>query len=143
MGKNMADVKTKKNTVSVTQFLNSVENETRRKDSKKVLKIMREITGEKPKMWGSAIVGFGSYHYKYASGTEGDWCLVAFSPRKQALSLYIMSGFSGHDTLMKKLGKHKTGKSCLYVNKLEDIDLKVLEQLISKSVAHMRKKYNA
>ena len=139
----MTEQKTRQKSPSVTQFLNGVEDETRRKDSKKILKMMREITGEKPKMWGAAIVGFGKYHYKYASGREGDWCLTAFSPRKQAMSIYIMSGFSGEDALMKKLGKHKTGKSCLYVRKLEDIDLDVLEQLIDKSVRYMRKKYNA
>lgn len=104
-------------------------------------KLMGEITGEKPKMWGTAIVGFGNYHYKYASGREGDFLITGFSPRKQALTLYIMAGFSSYDSLMKKLGKYKTGKSCLYIKKLEDIDMKVLKQLISRSVKYMHKTY--
>ena len=137
----MADAKTKATTISVSKFLNAIADDARRKDAKTVLKIMRGTTGEKPKMWGTAIVGFGNYHYKYASGREGDWCLTGFSPRKQALSIYIMSGFKGQDALMKKLGKHKIGKSCLYVKKLDDIDLKILEKLVSQSVAYMRKKY--
>ncbi|MBT8131727.1 MAG: DUF1801 domain-containing protein [Gammaproteobacteria bacterium] len=137
----MAEQKTKANRASVSQFLNSVEDETRRRDSKKLLKIMRETTGEKPRMWGTAIVGFGQYHYKYASGREGDWCITGFSPRKQALSVYIMSGFSDYAGLLNKLGKHKTGKSCLYIKTLEDVDLSVLQQLIKKSCSYMRKKY--
>lgn len=92
-------------------------------------------------MWGSSIVGFGSYHYKYASGQEGDWPLVGYSPRKQNLSIYIMAGFAGSDKLLAKLGKHKTGKSCLYIKRLEDVDEKVLNTLIEKSVKHMRSKY--
>ncbi len=134
----MADVKTKKNRASVQQFLAGVENEKRRKDARAVLKLMREVTGEKPAMWGPSIVGFGSYHYRYESGREGDWMLTGFSPRKQALTLYIMGGFPRHDALMKKLGKYRTGKSCLYVNKLEDIDLEVLRELVADSVAYMR-----
>ncbi len=137
----MADVKTKKNRASVQQFLAGVENEKRRKDARAVLKLMREVTGEKPAMWGPSIVGFGSYHYRYESGREGDWMLTGFSPRKQALTLYIMGGFPRHDALMKKLGKYRTGKSCLYVNKLEDIDLEVLRELVADSVAYMRETY--
>lgn len=139
----MAELKTKANQTSVSAFLNAIDDDKRRKDCKTVQKMMREITGEKPKMWGSAVVGFGKYHYKYASGREGDSFISGFSPRKQALTLYIMAGFSGHAALMKKLGKHKTGKSCLYIKSLDDIDLKVLEQLIKKSVSYMRKKYGA
>lgn len=137
----MADVKTKKNRASVQQFLAGVENEKRRKDARAVLKLMREVTGEKPAMWGPSIVGFGSYHYRYESGREGDWMLTGFSPRKQALTLYIMGGFPRHDALMKELGKYRTGKSCLYVNKLEDIDLDVLRELVADSVAYMRETY--
>ncbi|MEJ2603506.1 MAG: DUF1801 domain-containing protein [Gammaproteobacteria bacterium] len=134
----MTELKTTRNRASVQEFLRSVENDKRRKDARVVLKLMREITGESPKMWGSSIVGFGSYHYRYESGREGDWMLTGFSPRKQALTLYIMDGFSRHEESMRKLGKYKTGKSCLYVNKLEDIDLDVLRQLIADSVANMR-----
>lgn len=137
----MADLKTKKNQASVQQFLASVENEKRRKDAQVVLKLMREIMGEKPAMWGPSIVGFGSYHYRYESGREGDWLLTGFSPRKRALTLYIMDGFDGHDDLMSKLGKYKTGKSCLYVKSLEDIDVEVLRELVTESVASMRRTY--
>ena len=137
----MAELKTKQNRESVASFLNGIENPDRRRDCKTVAKLMREITGKKPVMWGSSVVGFGKYHYKYASGREGDYFIAGFSPRKQALTLYIMAGFRGHDTLMKKLGKYKTGKSCLYINKLDDVDMKVLTQLITRSVQHMRKKY--
>jgi len=137
----MADLKTKKNQASVQQFLASVEDEKRRKDARAVLRLMREITGEKPAMWGRSIVGFGSYHYRYASGREGDWMLTGFSPRKQALTLYIMDGFDGHEDLMTKLGKYKTGKSCLYVKSLEHIDMDVLRELVTESVAYMRRTY--
>ena len=135
----MAEMKTKRNKQSVTKFINAVEHEGRRTDAKAVLKLMKEVTGEKPEMWGDAIVGFGTHHYIYASGREGDWPVTGFSPRKQNMSLYIMSGFSKYGSLLKKLGKHKIGKSCLYINKLEDVDLDVLRQLISESVAHMKK----
>jgi hypothetical protein len=130
----MAELKTKKTRASVTKFLASIEDEKRRKDSRVVLKMMKEITGETPKMWGPAMIGFGSYHYKYASGREGDWFLTGFSPRKEALTLYIMSGFSQDDALLKKLGKFKTGKACLYIEKLEDVHLPTLEKLIRRSV---------
>lgn len=135
----MAELKTKKNTASVTKFLDSVENDQRRKDAKAVLKLMKEVTGEKPAMWGAAIVGFGSCHYTYESGREGDWFLTGFSPRKANLTLYVMSGFAGYDGLLKKLGKHKTGKACLYIKTLEDIDMDVLRELIERSVEHMKK----
>lgn len=130
----MAELKTKKNKASVTEFLNGVENEKRRKDGKEMLKIMKEITGEKPMMWGPSIIGFGSYHYKYPSGQEGDWFKVGFSPRKNALTLYIMTGFERYAELMGKLGKYKTGKSCLYINKLEDVDMDILRELIRESM---------
>ena len=138
----MADPKTKPRRASVEKFLESVDNEKRRADSFEVLEIMKQITGEEPKMWGPSIVGFGSYHYKYASGREGDWMITGFSPRKQALTLYIMAGFSRYDELMAKLGKYKTGKSCLYVNKLEDVHLPTLKKLIRESVKHMKKAYS-
>lgn len=133
----MADNKTKPTAASVTEFLNSVENDQKRQDSFSVLKLMQEVTGEAPKMWGDSIVGFGQYHYKYASGREGDWFLVGFAPRKQNLTLYIMAGFDNYDTLLSQLGKHKTGKSCLYINKIADVDRTVLKKLIKQSVDHM------
>lgn len=138
----MSDLKTKPHKGSVKEFLNSVEDKSKRDDAFAVLKIMQEVTGEKPKLWGPSIVGFGSYHYKYESGREGDWFLTGFSPRKQALTLYIMAGFNRYHELMRKLGKYKTGKSCLYVKKLEDVDLEVLKELIRESVEHMRMKNN-
>ena len=134
------ELKTKLNDANVNDFLNSVENEKKRTDSFKVLELMKRITGEEPKMWGSSIVGFGSYTYKYASGRTGDWMLTAFSPRKQSLTLYIMDGFKNYDELLGQLGKHKTGKSCLYVKKLEDIDMNILEELIEASVDHVKER---
>ena len=127
-------MKTQKNEASVEGFLNSVENEKRREDSFVVLDLMKEVTGEKPVMWGTSIVGFGSYHYKYASGREGDWFVVGFSPRKQSMTLYIVDGFGNYDLLLRDLGKYKTGKLCLYINKLEDVDQKVLRELVMQSV---------
>ena len=129
----MAELKTKPGSSSVSAFLKGVDNERRRKDAIEVNAMMERITGEKPKMWGASIVGFGDVHYKYASGREGDWFGVGFSPRKQSLTLYIMPGFKEYGPLMAKLGKYKTGKACLYVNKLDDIDQSVLEELIAKS----------
>ncbi len=134
----MAELKTKPTDSSVEAYLNSVEPEKKRQDSFAILELMREVTGEEPQMWGSSIIGFGSYHYKYASGRDADWMLVGFAPRKQALTLYIMSGFDGYDELMADLGKHKTGKSCLYINKLEDVDLDTLRELVRQSVEHMK-----
>ena len=137
----MAELKTQKNNASVTEFLNGVENEKRKQDSFVALDIIKKITNSEPSMWGASIVGFGSYHYKYASGREGDWFVVGFSPGKQNLTIYIMSGFSKYDEIMSRLGKFKKGKSCLYINKLEDIDLHVLEELIVASVNYMKTKY--
>ncbi|MFN2145989.1 MAG: DUF1801 domain-containing protein [Anaerolineales bacterium] len=122
----------------VLDFLNSVEHDKRREDSLKILEMMTEVSGEEPAMWGDSIVGFGNYTYEYKSGRTGEWMYVGFSPRKQNLTLYIMDGFDGHAKLLGKLGKYKTGKSCLYINKLEDIDQGVLRELIEKSVAHMK-----
>lgn len=133
--------KTRATALSVAAFLNSIEDKDRRADAKKVAAIMRKVTGAKAVMWGSSIVGFGQYHYQYESGREGDFMLAGFSPRKQALTIYVMAGFKRYDSLMKQLGKYKTGKSCLYVKRLSDIDEKVLAQLIDKSVKYMRKNY--
>lgn len=134
----MSEPKTKPTDESVTAFLDSVEDEKKRRDSYAVLELMREVTGEEPTMWGESIVGFGSYHYRYESGREGDWFLVGFAPRKRNLSLYIMSGFEEYDALLDELGKHKTGKSCLYINRMDDVDEDVLRRLVRQSVAHMR-----
>ena len=134
----MAELKTKATDASVEAFLHGVENEKKREDAFAILALMEEVTGEPPKLWGSSIIGFGSYHYKYASGHEGDACLTGFSPRKQNLVLYILAGFDQYDALMAKLGKFKTSKSCLYINKLADIDQTVLRELVTLSVVHMR-----
>lgn len=135
----MAELKTKPTNASVEKFLNQVTDETRRNDCLKVAKMMEEITGEKPKMWGPSIVGFGTYHYKYASGREGDWPIAAFSPRKQDLTLYLLPGFTKQEDLMKQLGKHSTGKSCLYIKRLSDVHVPTLKKLIRESVKRMRK----
>ena len=134
-----AELKTKLNDASVTDFLNSVEDEQKRKDSFEILKLMKRASKADPKMWGSSIVGFGSYHYKGASGREGDWMMIGFSPRKQNLTLYIMPGFERYPALMKKLGKYSTGKSCLYIKRLSDVDVDVLKELMDESVAAMKK----
>lgn len=133
----MAELKTRPHDGDVEAFLESVENDTRREDAFEVLALMKRVTGEEPRMWGPSIVGFGSYHYRYESGREGDWFVAGFSPRKQALTLYIMSGFRGHDALLEKLGKHTTGRSCLYVKTLADVDMDVLEELVRRSVEHV------
>jgi len=137
----MAEQKTKKTRKSATAFLNAIEDKRRRADCKAVAKMMRDATGCKAEMWGTAMVGFGSYDYTYASGRSGTWFIAGFAPRKQALTLYIMPGFSQYEKLMSKLGKYKTGKSCLYINSLDDVDTDVLNKLIKLSVAQMRKKY--
>ncbi len=137
----MAENKTKKTGASVTEFVNSIENPQMRADARKVASMMRRATGKRAKMWGSSIVGYGTYHYKYDSGREGDFMVTGYSPRKQALTVYIMPGFSKFAPLMKKLGKYKTGKSCLYIKRLSDVDEAVLEKLIDGSVRQMRKKY--
>ena len=132
----MAEPKTKKTIASVSAFIDAVENETRRADAKAVLKLMKEITGEKPAMWGPTIVGFGAY-----TSPTGDWPIAGFSPRKANLVLYIMPGLDKYEPLLGKLGKHKTGKVCLYLNKLADVDLGVLRDLVTRSVAATRKKH--
>ena len=135
----MAELKTRPTNASVSDFLNGVEDDERRKDCKALVKIMQKATGAKPKMWGPSIVGFGSHPYKYASGRELDWPVAAFSPRKKDLTLYLTPGFERHDDLMKSLGKHSTGKTCLYIKRLSDIDLKVLQALVEDSVVRARR----
>lgn len=137
----MADLKTKPNEQSVDEFLEMVADRNRREDCLRVLEIMRDATGEEPKMWGASMVGFGSYHYRYASGREGDWFLTGFSPRKANLTLYIMAGFDRYDELLSRLGKFKTGKSCLYIKRLDDVDESALRQLVDASVKHMKASY--
>lgn len=141
--KRSAGNKTQANDADVSDFLNSIEHEQRRHDAVVLIDLMESITGFKPKMWGQSIIGFDQYHYKYDSGREGDLCLVGFSPRARALSLYIMPGFSEFDHLLDILGKFRKGKSCLYINKLADVDLEVLSALIRSSVAIMRRKYHS
>jgi hypothetical protein len=136
-----SEPKTKQTEASVDDHLAAVANERRRNDATPVMEMMTRITGLEPKLWGTSVIGFGSYHYKYASGREGDWPITAVAARKQALSVYIMPGFSDYRDLMGKLGKYKTGVSCLYINKLADVDLAVLEALITRSVTDMRERY--
>jgi len=137
----MVKLKTKQTDDSVITFLNSVEDEKKRKDSFVILEIMKEATGFEPKMWGTSIIGFGNYHYKYASGHEGDMCIVGFSPRKQSITLYLMIGLGNVEKLLKDLGRYKTGKGCLYISRIEDVNTDVLKQLISASAAAIKKKY--
>ena len=134
----MTELKTQRNDKNVEDFLNTVSDEKKRTDSFTILELMEDVTGSEAEMWGDSIIGFGSYHYKYASGRDAEWFLTGFSPRKQNLTLYIMSGFDEYDELLGKLGKHSTGKSCLYIKKLEDVDQDVLRDLVSKSVEHMK-----
>jgi hypothetical protein len=137
----MAETKTKVTQQSVEDFLDKVTEGKKREDSETLIKLMKKITGKPAKMWGPSIIGFDKYHYKYESGHEGEICLTGFSPRKQNFSLYVRAGIPGQDDLLKKLGKHKAEKGCLYVKKLEDIDLGVLESLIRRSVEYLKKKY--
>jgi hypothetical protein len=138
----MAELKTKVTKASVQGFIRKIPDESKRKDALTLLELFKSTTGERPKMWGQSIIGFGSYHYKSERSTqEGDWPLIAFSPRKQNLTLYMASGFSEHATLLKKLGKHKKSVGCLYINKLEDVNLVVLKQIIKKSFLTAKKKY--
>ena len=137
----MAENKTKATGASVTAFINSIDDKQKRADARKVAAMMRKATGKRAKLWGPSIVGYGTYHYKYASGREGDFLMTGFSPRKQALTVYVIPGFEHFETLMKKLGKYKTGKSCLYIKRLSDVDEKILEQLINRSVKYMREHY--
>jgi len=136
----VAELKTKKTETSVEDFLAGITPEKKRKDAIAISDLMKKVTKSEPKMWGTSIVGFGNHHYKYESGREGDWFLVGFSPRKANLTLYIMPGFSNYDALLAKLGKYKTGKSCLYIHTLDDIDVPTLRELIKSSVAEMKKR---
>ncbi|NND09153.1 MAG: DUF1801 domain-containing protein [Saprospiraceae bacterium] len=136
-----AQNKTVETNASVDAFLDSIEDERKKQAAKKIVAMMHKISGEPAKMWGKSIVGFGNYHYKYASGREGDFMKIGFSPRKQNLTLYIMPGFDRYDELMNNLGKFKTGKSCLYIKKLEDIDWSVLKDLSHQSYQYMTDKY--
>ncbi len=133
----MAELKTKTTGQNVEDFLNAIADEKRRQDCLTVLKLMKRATAQEPKMWGANIVGFGNYKYKYDSGREGETFIVGFSPRKQNLTLYLTSGLTGFDGFLAKLGKHKTGKSCLYINKLEDVNIQALEKMIANSVENM------
>lgn len=137
----MAELKTRPNDGDVDAFLESVDDPKRREDCRAVVELMADVTGEPPRMWGDSIIGFGQYHYVYDSGREGDWFLTGVSPRKQSLTVYIMAGFDRYDALMDRLGKHRTGQSCLYINRLEDVDTGTLRELIRSSVAHLRAKY--
>ena len=132
----MAELKTRLTRASVEKFLEGIKDEKKRQDCYQLLKIMKKATRAEPKMWGTSIIGFGDYHYVYASGREGDWFITGFSPRVQNLTLYTMGGFDRD--VLKRLGKYKTGKGCLYINKLEDVDTKVLDELITKSVKNSK-----
>jgi hypothetical protein len=134
----MAELKTKPTEASVKEFLNKIPDKERRDDCFAIAKMMEEATGAKPKMWGPSIVGFGSFHYKYDSGREGDWLLTGFSPRKNDLTLYLMMGFEQHRELMQQLGKHKTSKSCLYIKRLSDVHVPALKKLIKASLKQLR-----
>lgn len=134
----MAEAKTKPTTENVKDFLNKISDEERRADCFQVAQIMEEVTGEKPKMWGPSIVGFGSYHYKYDSGREGDWLMTGFSPRKKDLTLYLMTGLAKHDDLLEKLGKHSHAKSCLYIKRLSDVHIPTLKKLIKVSLKDLK-----
>lgn len=134
----MTELKTTPNAKSVKRFVENIEDERKRADCLTLLKMMKQVTRAEPKMWGDSIVGFGSYHYKYASGREGDWFLCGFSPRKQNLSVYIMCGLKPVTSLMKKLGKYKTGASCLYIKRLSDVDQTVLKDLLADSVRRLK-----
>jgi hypothetical protein len=133
-----AELKTRVNDASVTKFIEGVADEAKRNDCLEILKLMKQVTKEEPKMWGASIVGFGSYHYKGKSGREGDWLLTGFSPRKQNLTLYLMGGFDTHADLLNKLGKFTTGAGCLYIKRLDDVDRKVLKELVTASVKRMK-----
>ena len=139
----MAEQKTKPTGESVEDFLNRIPEAERREDCFAVAKIMEEITGNKPMMWGPSIVGFGTYHYKYASGREGDWPMTGFSPRKKDLTVYLMMGYQKHDEMMKKLGKHTGSKSCLYIKRLSDIHVPTLKKLIKTSLKELKAHTNA
>ena len=135
----MAELKTAPTGASVTTFIDGIEDTAKRRDARTLVRLMRNVTQAPPRMWGPSMVGFGQYRYRYESGREGDWMLTGFSPRKRELSIYIMSGFAGHEDLLERLGPHRTGRSCLYVKRLADVDADVLEELVTRSVEHLRR----
>jgi hypothetical protein len=137
----MTEQKTKPTSQDVQAFLDSLDNEQKKQDAQTLLQLMQEVTGETPTMWGSSMIGFGSYHYKYATGREGDAFVAGFSPRKDNLTLYIMGGFDQYAPLLEKLGKHKIGKACLYVKKLSDVDLDTLKEMVRRSAEHIKTTY--
>jgi hypothetical protein len=139
----MAEPKTKPTKVSAEKYIAALGSEEQRDDAQRLVELMRKVTKQEPKMWGPSIVGFGSYHYKYETGREGDSALAAFAARGRELVVYIATGFEGRDELMAQLGKHKVGKVCVYIRRLADVDLKVLEKLVAKSVAHTKRRYPA
>ena len=138
----MAELKTKRNDASVDEFLSSITNRERVQDCKNVMKLMARVTNEPAAMWGSSLIGYGSYRYRYKTGRQGEWFLTGLSPRKNALPIYILSGFDRYEDLLNKLGKHSIGKGCLYIKDLNDVDLDVLEQLIQSSVSYIKSRYN-
>ena len=137
----MAEAKTKPTGLSVTAYLDAIEDEARRQDCKELAALMKRVTGCAPCMWGTSIVGFDSYHYKYESGHEGDSCVVGFSSRKGDISVYLPAGYDGAEALLSQLGKHKIGKACLYIKHLSDVQLPVLEQLVARSMAETKRRY--
>jgi hypothetical protein len=137
----MAELKTTPNDGDVDAFLDGIEDESKQADSRELVELMTQVTGAPPKLWGPSIVGFGSYHYKYASGHEGDWFLVGFAPRKRELTLYVMAELDRHADLLAKLGKHRHGKSCLHVKGLDAIHRPTLRKLVKQTVAQIRKAY--
>lgn len=137
----VSELKTKANDADVAEFLAAVPDAQKRADSNVLMRIMKKVTGEDARMWGGSIIGFGSYHYTYKSGRSGNWMTTGFSPRKTALTVYVMQGFSEHEDLMDRLGRYKTGRSCLYIKRLSDVDLGVLEELIERSYRYIRATY--
>ncbi len=137
----MAELKTKPNDQNVETFIDSVEPEWKRDDARELLTFFEKITGEKPVMWGDSLIGYGKYHYKYKSGREGDWFTAGFSPRKANMTIYVMAGFEGQEELLEQLGKYKKSVGCLYVKKLADIDMNVLEQMTKKSIETLKRRY--
>lgn len=137
----MVELKTKPTDASVEKFLEAVEHPTRKADGLALLEIMKEVTQEKPVMWGASIIGFGTYHYKYASGREADWLKVGFSPRKRSLTVYLAPGLDDIEDLREQLGKHRVGKGCLYINKLSDVDTDVLKLIIKKAIEVLDQRY--
>ncbi|MEX3007942.1 DUF1801 domain-containing protein [Hoeflea sp. TYP-13] len=139
--KRKVELKTRPNNSSVEAFIAGVEDEKKRADSHELIKMMRRVTGEEPVMWGTAIIGFGTYRYTYANGRPAEMCATGFSPRKSALTLYIMPGFSAYDGLLSRLGRYKTGKSCLYIKRLSDVDPDILEELVDRAYRYMKDRY--